>query len=61
MLPNRQQFQQCIELRAVADAAANVRLVVADTETVNEGFSRGGRKLARENRQRGRFAGTVNT
>ena len=45
MLPDCEQLEQSVELRTVADAAADVALVVADAEPVDVGVPGSGWEL----------------
>jgi hypothetical protein len=60
-LPDREQLEQRVELRAVADAAPDVGLVVADAEAVDVGLAAGGRELAGQDRESGGLSSAVNT
>jgi hypothetical protein len=60
VLPDREQLEQRVELRTVADAAPDVGLVVADAEAVDVGLAAGGRELPGQDGESGGLASAVN-
>jgi hypothetical protein len=61
VLPDGEQLQQRVELRAVADAAPDVALVRADAEAVDVGLAAGGRELTGQDGEGRCLAGAVDT